>query len=132
MSSALLSDPLATIGVFMLGASGGAFVMYLKYRQLFGLHRKALQVEPPSTPAPPGSKSHLGLKALIVGHDPELVSIFSHAFRERGIEIQKCFSESTALEQLSSAKFQAAILDSEEMDCASMLKNLPLQMNGFW
>lgn len=125
MSSVLLSDPLATVGVFMLGASGGAFLMYIRYQQLFGIRHKALPAEPPSTPVPVGSKSHLGLKALIVGHDPAAVSIFSDLFRERGIEIQKCFSESAALEQLSSAKFQAVIVDSDQIDCTGMLKNLP-------
>jgi CheY-like chemotaxis protein len=125
MSSVLLSDPLATVGVFMLGASGGAFLMYIKYRQFFGIRHKTLPAEPASTPAPAGSKSHLGLKALIVGHDPEGTSVFSHVLRERGIEIQKCFSEAAALEQLASAKFQAVIVDSDEIDCAGMLKNLP-------
>jgi CheY-like chemotaxis protein len=123
MSSALFSDPLATIGVFMMGASGGAFVTYIKYRHLLGECRKALEFKPPSTLTSAESKSRLGLKALIVGHDPEMLGIFSHAFRERGVELQQCSSESAALEQLSSAKFQALIVDSDEIGA-----NLPMDL----
>lgn len=98
--------------------------MYIKHQRLFGECRKAIQSHPASTPAVADSR-HLGLKALIMSHDPEIISIFSHVFRERGIEPEKVFSEPLALERLTSAKFQGLVLDADELDCQSILKNLP-------
>lgn len=122
----MLSDPLAIVGTFMLGTSVGALVTRIQYSHGLREARKALEERPEGNGATASdSKDYLGMKALIVGHDPEMISIFSHLFREKGVEARKCFLESDALDQLSSAKFQAIVLDCDEVDCAKMLKNLP-------
>jgi hypothetical protein len=116
----VLPDPLAIIGMFMLGASAGALVTHIKDRNTVREARNALcQETKDDRDTAVESKSYLGIKALIVGHDPEMTSIFSHLFRERGIEAQKCFSESSALEQLALAKFQALVVDCDEIGFAS-------------
>jgi DNA-binding response OmpR family regulator len=75
---------------------------------------------------PPDWKPGLGLKALIVARDLEMIRIFSYVFRERGIDARKCALESAALDQLSSEKFEAIILDFDEIaGCPNILKSLP-------
>ena len=109
----------------MMGASAGAFISYIKHKGVVRETREALDNLPENAQTAEQPKSHLGMKALIVGHDPETIGIFSHVLREKGIESEKCFSESLALERLSSAKFQALVLDCDEIDCGEMLKNVP-------
>lgn len=111
------------MGIFMLGASVGAFVTYVKNQRLIRECCEALEMAR-SAPAEP--ELHPGMKALIVGHDPEMISVFSHLFREKRIEAQKCLLESAALHQLSSAKFEAIVLDFDGVaDCPNILAKLP-------
>jgi len=111
----------------MVGASAGAFVMRIRYSHSRHEVQKALDSRPDDSGSTASeSKDYLGMKALIVGHDPEMISIFSHLFREKGVEARKCFLESDAFDQLSSTRFQAIVLDCNEVDCAKMVKNLPL------
>lgn len=112
----------------MMGASAGAVISYIKHKGLVLVRetreaRDNLSDNAYHTAEEP--KSHLGIKALIVGHDPETISIFSRVLREKGIESERFFSESLALERLSSAKFQALVLDCDEIDFSEMLKRLP-------
>ena len=120
----MLCDPLAVTGIFLIGASAGALVTYARCKPVLNQYRQATQADKPSTTAEP--KSHSGLKALIVGHDAEMISVFSALFREKGVEACKCFLESAALDQLSSEKFEALVLDFDDVaDCANILYNLP-------
>lgn len=122
----MLPDPLATVGIFMMGASAGAFICHVNHKGFVTEARKAhgnVPKDAHNTEEKP--KSDLGLKALIIGQDPEMISIFSHVFREKGVEAQKSFLPSAALGQLASAKFQALVLDCDQVDCGEILKNLP-------
>jgi DNA-binding response OmpR family regulator len=120
----LLFDPLAVTGTFLIGASAGALVTYSRCKPLLDRFREAPPASKASSPAQP--KAHLGLKALIVGHDAEMISIFSAIFFEKSIEARKCFLESAAVDQLSSDKYEAIVLDFDEVqECTSILKNLP-------
>lgn len=104
----------------MLGASGGAFLTYIRFKNLARQEPETRE----STPVKP--KVHCGMKALIVGHDPEMIGIFSALFHEKNIEAGKCFIESAALDRLSSDKFEAIVLDFDEItECPSILRNLP-------
>ena len=119
----MLSDPLAIVGTFMLGTSVGALVTRIQYSHGLREAQKALEQRPEGNGGMASdSKDYLGMKALIVGRDPEMISICSHLFREKGVEARKCFLESDALDQLSSAKFQAMVLDCDEVDCCSSSK----------
>jgi hypothetical protein len=121
---ALLADPLAVFGIFMLGAAAGALVTYAKQKHIVGECRTALELA--SEPGKATAESPFGMKALVVGRDPEMISIFSHLFRENSIEIKTCFLESVAIDQLSSEKFEAIVLDFDHVGgCADILKSLP-------
>lgn len=120
----MLCDPLAITGIFLIGASAGALVTYSRCKHLLTRQREPLQSNKPSTPAE--AKAHLGLKALIVGRDPEMISVFSAMFYEKSIEARKCFLESAALDQLSSEKYEAIVLDFDGVvDCGRILNSLP-------
>ena len=122
----MLSNPLAVIGIFLMGASAGALVTYIRLKHLLQESGNAVDIRPegPSTPAE--SKVRLDLKALIVGCDPEMISLFSHLLRGKGIEARKCVLASAALEQLACEKIEAMVLDFDEIaDCQTILRNLP-------
>lgn len=120
----MLADPLAVFGIFMLGAAAGALITYAKQKHIVGECREALELA--SEPGKATAESPFGMKALVVGRDPEMISIFSHLFRENSIETQKCFLESVAIDQLSSEKFEAVVLDFDHVGrCADILKSLP-------
>ena len=122
----MLSDPLAVVVIFMMGAAAGALVTYAKQKHVLAEYRKALELAVHEKKPPAESKAGLGLKALIVGRDPEMIRIFSDVLRERGVEARKCVLESAALDQLSSEKFEALILDFDEIEgCPNILKSLP-------
>jgi CheY-like chemotaxis protein len=55
------------------------------------------------------------MKALVVGGDPEMVDVFSQLFSELDIETDRCALESAAIDQLSSGKFEALVLDVDDV-----------------
>ncbi len=122
----LLSDPLAVVGTFLLGASAGALVTYLKQRRLIAKTRRPLE-EVAENPKPTNEdRFSFGMVSLIVGHDPEMVAIFSDLFRDIGIATQACYDPSSAIRQLSSEKFEAIVLDFDQIaECADILKRMP-------
>ena len=134
----LVSDPLVITGIFMLGASAGALVTYAKQRKAIGECRKALGLATTALRAPTeqsanlengfavAQRSQLGMRAFIVGRDAEMLSVFSTLLREKGIQTEKCFHELTAIEQLSSKKFEIVVLDFDvARQSANILRNLP-------
>ncbi|MGA9511568.1 MAG: PilZ domain-containing protein [Candidatus Sulfotelmatobacter sp.] len=121
----MLYDPLTVIGIFMLGASAGALVTHIRDKNVLAECRKGLEGSLQSSTAPPMPDSRFALRALIVGRDPEMISVISHLFREKHIEARVCSLES-AIGQLSSQKFAALVLDFDELArCPEILKNLP-------
>ncbi len=125
--AALLSDPLAISGVFMIGASAGALVTYAKYRALLGECRRALDITKAHLfPPPDETRLRFGMEALIVGSDSEMVAIFSHLFLEKGIMTHQCSLEASAVSQLSSRKFEAIVLDFDQVSqSGEILRRLP-------
>jgi hypothetical protein len=55
------------------------------------------------------------MKALVLGADPEMIGIFAHLFCELDIETDRCVLESAAIDQLSCQKFEALILDADDV-----------------
>ena len=123
----MISDPLVITGTFMLGASAGAVVTYAKQRNAISECRKALQLADTTFNATPTQQvARVGIRAFIVGTDPEMISVFSALLHEKGIETEKCFRESAALERLSSRKFEVLVLDFDRApECGQILKHLP-------
>lgn len=122
----MLSNPLAVVGIFLTGASAGALVTYIRLKHVLIESRPAINITPgqPSKFAAP--QIHVDMKALIVGSDPEMVSLFSRLFCEKGIETRKCLLASSAVDQLSSEKFEAIVLDFDELaDWQSILTDVP-------
>ncbi|HZQ94231.1 MAG TPA: PilZ domain-containing protein [Candidatus Sulfotelmatobacter sp.] len=65
------------------------------------------------------------MKALVIARDLEMISILSQGFREKRISVQECLPEA-AVEQLSSDKFAALVLDFDQLPrCADVLQKLP-------
>lgn len=55
----MLSDPLAVIGVFMMGASVGAIIMHVRYKSLLHDCRKALEFNVSASQQPTMSQPYL-------------------------------------------------------------------------
>lgn len=109
----------------MIGASAGALATYAKYRAVLGESRKALELTSAQS-RPTDENSRFNMAALFVGSDGEVVTIFSHLFREKGIAAQKCLDEPSAMTQLSSRKFEAIVFDFDQIaECPDILKKVP-------
>ena len=66
-----------------------------------------------------------GMKALVVGGDPEMVDVFSQLFSELDIETDGCVLEPAAIDRLSSGKFEALVLDVDDVaGYANILKRI--------
>lgn len=120
----MLADPSAVIGIFMIGASAGALVTYARCRRRLGDREPRMGLSLNSL-HPLRRADRFGMKSLIVGGDPEMVSLFVHLFREKGIHVQTCCHEAAAIDQLASEKFAAIVLDFDDVGgCANVLKRL--------
>jgi CheY-like chemotaxis protein len=65
------------------------------------------------------------MRALVVCRDAEIIRIFSQIFLEVGIETEKCGSESQAIDQLMSDKFEALVLDFDKLpDCPDVVRRV--------
>lgn len=116
-------NPLATIGIFMLGASAGSLVTYARDRHIIDDLRRALEGSFANVRASADAKPLSGMKVLVLARDAEMVGIFTRLFREIQIETQQCALESEALDQLLSEKFDALVLDIDQVSwCAQILK----------
>lgn len=121
----MLSNPLALTAAFIAGSGSGALLTYL--REKHGLTKVSrlpkITVSPANQPA--GCDARFVMKALVIARDPEMVGILSDAFRKKRISTQQCSSEK-AVEQLSSEKFAAVVLDFDQLPgCDHVLQNLP-------
>jgi DNA-binding response OmpR family regulator len=115
----------ALTGAFIAGSGSGALLTYLRLKHgLFEVRRLLkISVPPPSHSA--DSDARFVMKALVIARDPEMISILSDVFREKRISTQECSSE-IAVEQLSSEKFAALVLDFDQSPgCDHVLQNLP-------
>jgi len=111
----LLADTLAILGVFMVGASAGSVLSYLHWRTALHRYRKSIEGACAEFDRRQCGDVNYKMKALLLCHDPETVRIVSHLFREVGVETQTCESESHALTRLTSGKFEALVVDYDEL-----------------
>jgi DNA-binding response OmpR family regulator len=121
----VLSNPLTLTGAFIAGSMSSALLTYFGQKHGLTELRRLLKitVSPPNSPA--DSDASFVMKALVIARDAEMVSILSDAFREKRISTQQCSSE-IAVEQLSSDKFAAVVLDFDQLPgCDHVLQNLP-------
>lgn len=123
-SAHLLADPLAVIGIFLLGAATGHVLGYTRYRRVLGEYRKAVEylfVKDGGGAA----RSNFGMKALVSTRNPEVAGIFSHLFDELCIETPEPALESEVIDRLSSEKFEALVLDVDSIArCAQIVQSL--------
>lgn len=108
-----MADPLVIIGVFLLGASMGVLsnqIMRRNARSQGGKRNPGLPMAGHERPA-----THYRMRALVVCRSPEVTAIFSELFREICIQVEKCSSASQALSLLSSQKFEALVLDFDDV-----------------
>jgi DNA-binding response OmpR family regulator len=119
----VLSDPLAVTGIFMLGAGSGALITYIRQKHVLSELSELLNVAlPRSQKTAPATG--FAMKALVVASDAELISTFAQGFRERHIAVEECGPD-TAVEQLSSEKISALVLDLDQLpECAGILNNI--------
>ena len=110
-----MTDSLAITGIFLLGASAGSLVSYLYYRGAAGEYRKSIEGTFADLSRSGPTKAESKMKALIVCRNPETIGIFSHLFREVGVETQTCDSESQVIDRLTSNKFEALVMDFDEL-----------------
>ena len=110
-----MADPLAVLGVFMVGASAGSALSYLHWRTALQQYRKAIESACAEFDRRECGNVNYRLKALLLCRIPESVGIVSHLFREVGVETQTCESESQALARLTSSKFEALVVDYDEI-----------------
>jgi len=94
----------------MLGAAAGSLVTYANYGRILDKSRTRDSMTASDDTAP-----YYSMKALIVAHDAEMVSIFTHLFHETRVKTQECASESEAIDRLSSEKFEALVLDIDQV-----------------
>lgn len=121
----MLSNPLALTAAFIAGSASGAVLTYLRPKHRLTELRRLLKIAVPAANRPGDSDVRFVMKALVITRDPEMVGILSDAFREKRISTQQCSSE-IAVEQLSSEKFAAVVLDFDQLPgCDHVLQNLP-------
>jgi hypothetical protein len=110
-----LADPLAVLGVFMVGASAGSALSYLHWRTALQRYHRSIESACAEFDRRECGNVNYKMKALLLCHIPETVGIVSHLLREVGVETQTCESESQALARLTSGKFEALVVDYDEI-----------------
>jgi len=92
---------------------------YTKWRGAMRKYRESIEGAFTDTHGSEPAKPNYSMKALIVSGNPESVDIFSYLFREVGIEAHKCDSQSLAIDRLMSDKFEALVLDFDNLSACS-------------
>ena len=129
-NSSVFSDSLAITATFIVGLASGAILTQLKRTRARAEYHKLLKRALPSPNHQADSIAEFAMKALVIARDPELISILSQVFRDKRIATRECFWGS-AVEQLSSDKFAAVVLDFDQFPgCAHVLENIPRANKG--
>jgi DNA-binding response OmpR family regulator len=109
----------------MVGGSAGSALSYLFWRTALQRYRKSIESACAQFKRSECAGINCRMKALILCRDPETVGIVSHLFREVGVETQTCPSESHVLARLISGKFEALVVDCDELGhCPELVKSL--------
>ncbi len=121
-----MANPLSLIGIFMIGASAGSLITWMRQGRMLAEYRRLVDQRSPGSQMPADRQPRFGIKALVVSSDLKVINLFSTLFRERRIETLSCSLASDAQSQLSSEKFEALVLDCDRVEgCVDLLKNLP-------
>lgn len=126
----MFSDPMTLTATFILGSASGALITHalltdVQQKDALVEFGDALKMPLPAPDPPADSTAHFAMRALIVASDLEMISILSQVFREKRILAQECISDA-AVEQLSSDKFAALVLDFDHIPrSADLLERLP-------
>jgi DNA-binding response OmpR family regulator len=65
------------------------------------------------------------MKALVVSGNRQTIDIFAYLFREVGIEAANCDSKSRAIDRVTSEKFDALVLDFDNLSgCSEIVENV--------
>ena len=110
----IVMDPLATIGIFFLGASAGALVTAVRWRTILTRWRNIGESSLSPIPEPGYSMANRRMKGLVLSSDIETIGIVSHLFQELRIETHSSSPDSEAIERLRSEKFEALVLDLDD------------------
>lgn len=126
----MFSDPLVITATFIVGSASGALITHLKQTQALADFRRLLKGAFRRPTHEADSNARFAMKVLVIVRDPEMIGILSQVFKEKCISTQECFPDS-AVEQLSSDKFAAVVLDFDQLPgCAHVLENLPRANKG--
>lgn len=99
----------------MVGASAGSALSYLHWRTALQRYRKSIESACAEFDLRERGDVNHRMKALLLCRIPETVGIVSHLFGEVGVETQTCESEPQALARLTSSKFEALVVDYDEI-----------------
>jgi DNA-binding response OmpR family regulator len=121
----VLSNTLALTTAFIAGSASGALLTYFRQKHALSGLRRLLKINVRAANQPSDNDARFVMKALIIARDPEMIGILSDVFRQKRISTQQCSAE-IAVEQLSSDKFAAVVLDFDQLPgCDHVLQNLP-------
>lgn len=120
-----MSNPLAITGIFMLGASAGSLVSYIRCRGAVRKYQKTIEGAFADIDRSERINTNYRMKALVVSGNRQTIDIFAYLFREVGIEAANCDSKSRAIDHVTSEKFDALVLDFDNLSgCSEIVENV--------
>ena len=120
-----MSNPLAITGIFMLGASAGSLVSYIRCRGAVRKYQKTIEGAFADVDRSERINANYRMKALVVSGNRQTIDIFAYLFREVGIEAANCNSKSRAIDRVTSEKFDALVLDFDNLSgCSEIVENV--------
>jgi DNA-binding response OmpR family regulator len=120
-----LSNPLAITGIFMLGASAGSLVSYIRCRGAVRKYQKTIEGAFADVDRSERINANYRMKALVVSGNRQAIDIFAYLFREVDIEAANCDSKSRAIDRVTSEKFDALVLDFDNLSgCSEIVENV--------
>lgn len=109
----------------MLGASAGSLVSYVRFRGAVRSYRKTIEGAFADVDRSERINVNYRMKALVVSGNRETIDIFANLFREVGIEAANCDSKSRAIDRVTSEKFDALILDFDNLSgCSEIVESV--------
>jgi DNA-binding response OmpR family regulator len=109
----------------MLGASAGSLVSYIRCRGAVRKYQKTIEGAFADVDRSERINANYRMKALVVSGNRQAIDIFAYLFREVGIEAANCDSKSRAIDRVTSEKFDALVLDFDNLSgCSEIVENV--------
>jgi len=126
MSGVVLSNPLTVLGIFLLGAFTGALTTFANRKRVIGEMRDLVPISGVDRKeTSPEFEAQLLMKASVVSPDTELIETFSSLFREKHVETVSRADGSGAIDQFSTQRFEAIVLDFDKVaESADVLRRV--------